>query len=406
MKITIEAANIKEAKELINSFGADVTIQMKKQYNHTETFAKKQKKKIADIELEQWKQDSMKPGMSQEARNNISKGMKKAHADKPNWRGDDVRTPHIFKRSHHKKSHTRQESTRRVWMRDEISKLKAFYSESSNHYSSGEVIGAKLNPFAESLNRTPMAVSLKVIVAGLNKKMVRGSIPRPANNLKQNRVFPERVPKVMPPHKKSAYDKEKGYSASRWSAKDKKIVKDWYFDQANHYSNGILIHDKLEKFAKNVHRSKNAIQMQFIIHGYNKKLVCGSKLHSIGVGGRMPVVLVDPVAVHEKAMLRRKPVVPATAIPGTIKPAVQFPEFASVKVGKKVLSALFYQLAASKKSLKFKDASSYGIENYGQWTEFVYEALRYSKRIAEFLQVKGSFTLEKEGSDIYISYAG
>jgi hypothetical protein len=161
-----------------------------------------------------------------------------------------------------------------------------------------------------------------------------------------------------------------------------------------------------------VHRSKNAIQMQFIIHGYNKKLVCGSKLHSPKpiapkpIGRPQAVVLVDPVAVHEQAMLRRKPVVPATVIPGVIKPAVQFPEFTSVKVGKKVLSALFYQLAASKKSLKFKDASSYGIENYGQWTEFVYEALRYSKRIAEFLQVKGSFTLEKEGSDIYISYAG
>jgi hypothetical protein len=396
MKITIEAANIKEAKELINSLGADVTIQMKKQY-HTETFAMKQKQ-IAE-----------QKGMSQEARNKISEGMKKAHAKKPDWLSEgEERTPHKFKRSHHKKSHTRQEATRRVWTKDEYAKLKQFYSEPSNHYSSGEVIGMKLNPFAESLNRTPMAVSLKVIVAGLNKKMVRGFIPRPANNLKQNRKeFPERVPKVMPPHKKSAYDKTKGYVASRWSAKDKKIVKEYYFDPANHYSNGILIHDKLEKFAKMVHRSKNAIQMQFIIHGYNKKLVCGSKLHSIGLGGRpQAVVLVDPVAVHEQAMLRRKPVVPATAIPGIIKPAVQFPEFTSVKVGKKVLSALFYQLAASKKSLKFKDASSYGIENYGQWTEFVYEALRYSKRIAEFLQVKGSFTLEKEGSDIYISYAG
>lgn len=60
------------------------------------------------------------------------------------------------------------------WSRDERGRLRAFYRAPENHYSNGYMIPEKVIRFARTLRRTPMAVSVAVILFGLNRVRVRG----------------------------------------------------------------------------------------------------------------------------------------------------------------------------------------------------------------------------------------
>ena len=381
MKIIIEA-DLEEAQKLISVVGAEVTIQLKKQFKHTDTFFAKQKER--------------KHAKSPLHKHNISSAMKKHFEQKRSEQG--VQT--LFQ----------EPKQMNRWSKEEVAKLKSFWNEPSNHYRTGETIGDKLKPFAKSMNRSPMAISLQVIARRLNKKKVYGDVPKPSHSksLLGKKVapesFPDRKPKIMPPRKNThRRTRTHGFRASRWSKEQEQMVKDWYFTPENHYSNGMLVQSHLSCFAKAIGRTPKAVHVRAIELGFNKKFVQGSLNHASQSHERSSD---QKEAKHEKYMARRKAVVPVSRMPGTITSAPQFPEFSSVLLDKKLLVALFNQLVHSKKSLKFKDAIAYNIDSYDQWVNFVYEALKYSKAIANFLQVKGNFTLGKEGSDVYISYVG
>lgn len=346
MKIIIEA-DLEEAQKLISVVGAEVTIQLKKQFE--------QKRSEQGVQT-------------------------------------------LFQEP--------KQSTNR-WSKEEVAKLKSFWNDPANHYRTGETIGDKLKPFAKTMNRSPMAVSLQFLARRLNKKKVYGTVPRPSHSKsllgkKAPESFPDRKPKVMPPRKTTHRTRTHGFRASRWSKEHEQMVKDWYFTPENHYSNGMLVQSHLSRFAKAIGRTPKAVHVRAIELGFNKKFVQGPLNH---VTAKRERPSDQKEAKHEKYMSRRKAVVPVSRMPGIITSAPQFPEFSSVLLDKKLLIALFNQLVHSKKSLKFKDAIAYNIDGYDQWVNFVYEALKYSKAIANFLQVKGHFTLGKEGSDIYISYA-
>lgn len=65
---------------------------------------------------------------------------------------------------------------RHKWSRVEKRQLREFYRTPENHYSNGYMIPEKVVRFAKSLHRTPMAVSVAVILFGLNRMRVRGDM--------------------------------------------------------------------------------------------------------------------------------------------------------------------------------------------------------------------------------------
>ena len=199
MKITIEA-NVNEAKELIGSLGADITIQLKQSegkhcfFHGYFTEEKCPQCSTSPIIHQKRKYRKHRKEMSPEARKKISKALRKAHRENPLWKkknrgksyvqeeydGElDVRTPHKFKKGAKKALHTRNSPEHlRRWLTVDKMKVEQFYNNPENHYASGEMINSKLVAFAKTLDRTPMAVSLQVIGMKLNKKMVRGTISR------------------------------------------------------------------------------------------------------------------------------------------------------------------------------------------------------------------------------------
>lgn len=66
-----------------------------------------------------------------------------------------------------------------------------------------------------------------------------------------------------------------GYTSERWSKGEDEQLKKFYSDPANHFSNGRLIGDGLERFAKSIGRSKGSVSVRLTTSGLTQKKVKG-----------------------------------------------------------------------------------------------------------------------------------